>query len=204
MCGGGGGGYTPPPPPPPPPTRAEVQKPVADYSAIERKRKGRSSTIMTQGGAQGLVGMENIQKKKLMGSFSETQMDKVDNIIKRMGQLESMRGPWEQLWQDCTDFVNPRRGDFSIARSKGDRTRYDKVFDSTAPLANEQLASGLHGFLTSSAENWFSLNIPQENDILSQSVRNWLQGTTETLFDDVFHTPEANFTTAVHELYLDL
>jgi|TARA_R110001592_G_scaffold13613_1_gene62254 hypothetical protein len=72
MCGGGGGGYTPPPPPPPPPTRAEVQKPVADYSAIERKRKGRSSTIMTQGGAQGLVGMENIQKKKLMGSFSET------------------------------------------------------------------------------------------------------------------------------------
>ena len=131
-------------------------------------------------------------------------MDKVNNIIKRMGQLESSRAPWEQLWQDCTDFVNPRRGDFSIARAKGDRTRYDKVFDSTAPLANEQLASGLHGFLTSSSENWFSLNIPKENDILSQSVRNWLQGTTETLFDDVFHTPEANFTTAVHELYLDL
>jgi len=73
MCGGGGG-YTPPPPPPPPPTpkAADVAPDVRDYAALDRKRKGRSSTIMTQGGAQGLVGMENIQKKKLMGSFSET------------------------------------------------------------------------------------------------------------------------------------
>jgi len=129
---------------------------------------------------------------------------KVDHIIKRMGQLESNRMPWQTLWQDCTDFVNPRRGDFSIERGKGDRTRYDKVFDSTAPLANEHLASGLHGFLTSSSENWFSLNIPQQNDILSQGVRNWLQGTTETLFDEVFNSPDSNFTTSVHELYLDL
>ena len=72
MCGGGGGYTPPPPPPPPPPKKAEVQEPVADYAAIDRKRKGRSSTLMTAGGAQGLVGMENIQKKKLMGSFSET------------------------------------------------------------------------------------------------------------------------------------
>ena len=129
---------------------------------------------------------------------------KVDYIIKRMGQLESSRSPWQTLWQDCTDYVNPRRGDFSIERGKGDRTRYDKVFDSTAPLANEHLASGLHGFLTSSSENWFSLTIPQQNDILSQGVRNWLQGTTETLFDEVFNSPDSNFTTSVHELYLDL
>ena len=78
---------------------------------------------------------------------------KVDHIIKRMGQLESMRTTWEPLWQDCTNFVNPRRGDFSIERGKGDRTRYDLVFDSTAPLANEQLASGLHGFLKPSSES---------------------------------------------------
>ena len=73
MCGGGGG-YSPPPPPPPPPPpkKAEVQKPVADYAAIERKARGRQSTLMTAGKAQGLVGMENIQKKRLMGSYTET------------------------------------------------------------------------------------------------------------------------------------
>ena len=54
----------PPPPPPPAPKKADVAKPVADYAAIERKRRGRQSTLMTAGGAQGLVGMENIQKKK--------------------------------------------------------------------------------------------------------------------------------------------
>ena len=72
MCGGGGG-YSPPPAPPPPPAprKADVVKPVADYAAIERKRRGRQSTLMTAGGAQGLVGMENIQKKKLLGSYTE-------------------------------------------------------------------------------------------------------------------------------------
>ncbi len=81
----------------------------------------------------------------------------VNQILKRLEQLESFRAPWETLWQDCTDFVNPRRGDFQTKQARGSRARFDKVFDSTAPLANEQLASGLHGHLTNVAERWFLL-----------------------------------------------
>tara|TARA_R100001198_G_C5214465_1_gene198680 strand:+ start:736 stop:957 length:222 start_codon:yes stop_codon:yes gene_type:complete len=72
MCGGGGG-YSPPPPPPPPPPKPaapEVTKATQDTAKIDRNRAGRKSTIMTS--AKGLVGMENIQSKKLLGTFKET------------------------------------------------------------------------------------------------------------------------------------
>ena len=129
--------------------------------------------------------------------------DAVNQIIKRLEQLESWRSPWESLWQDCTDYVNPRRGDFTTKQYRGSRSRFDKVFDSTAPLANEQLASGLHGHLTNTAERWFSLRVPG-NDEPSLSMRQWLQGTVEAMFDSCFNLPETNFITAVHEMYLDI
>ena len=45
----------------------------------------------------------------------------VNQILKRLEQLESFRAPWETLWQDCTDFVNPRRGDFQTKQARGSR-----------------------------------------------------------------------------------
>ncbi len=128
--------------------------------------------------------------------------DAVNQIIKRLEQLESWRAPWESLWQDCTDYVNPRRGDFTTKQFRGSRSRFDKVFDSTAPLANEQLASGLHGHLTNQAERWFSLRLPGAEE--STGMRRWMQNTVETMFDRAFNIPQTNFITSVHELYLDL
>ena len=130
-------------------------------------------------------------------------MDKtVEYIIKRQEQLESYRAPWENLWQDCTDFVNPRRGDFSHNRARAGTHRFDKVFDSTAPLSNEHLAAGLHGHLTNPAEHWFVLKVPGFEP--SFAMRTWMQETVNLMFDTVFNVPRTNFTTALHELYLDL
>jgi len=126
----------------------------------------------------------------------------VAHIIKRCEQLESYRAQWEQLWQDCTDYVNPRRGDFNATKARGSQHRYDKVFDSTAPLANENLAAGLHGHLTNTAEKWFSLRIPGYEPNFTS--RQWMQNTVDKMFDTVFNVPAAGFTTAIHELYLDL
>ena len=126
----------------------------------------------------------------------------VNQILKRLEQLESFRAPWETLWQDCTDFVNPRRGEFQTKQARGSRSRFDKVFDSTAPLANEQLASGLHGHLTNVAERWFHLRVPGQQ--ASAGTHAWLQQSVGIMFDKVFNIAESNFITSVHELYLDL
>lgn len=126
----------------------------------------------------------------------------VDHVIKRADQLASFRSPWENLWQDCTDYVNPRRGDFATQQFRGSRNRFDKVFDSTAPLANEHLAAGLHGHLTNATERWFGLRVP--GVFPTQATRDYIQNVISVMFDDAFNSSATNFTTAIHELYLDL
>ena len=130
--------------------------------------------------------------------------DLVSVITDRLGKLTTIRSPWETLWQDCTDYVNPRRGDFNAVRAQGDRTRYDRVYDSTAPLANEQLAAGLHGYLTAPSEQWFSLQVEKRIDDVDDPTNLWLQNVSEIMFREVFHSPSSNFGSMVHELYIDL
>lgn len=128
----------------------------------------------------------------------------VTTTIDRLGKLKQIRSPWENTWQDCTDFVNPRRGDFNAQRSQGDRTRFDKVYDSTAPLANEQLAAGLHGYLTAPSETWFTLILEKMREEEDEQTQMWLQGVVDMMFREVFHSPNSNFGSMIHELYLDL
>lgn len=128
----------------------------------------------------------------------------VANIISKQETLSSYRATWEQLWQDCAEYVNPNRGDFSHNRAKGDSGRYEKIYDSTAPLANEQLASGLHGFLTSPSQRWFALKTFDEELNKEPSVKEWLHRVTDIIYDRVFNTPASNFNSQAHELYLDL
>ena len=130
--------------------------------------------------------------------------DLVTRIITKQESLKSYRTPWENLWQDCGEYVNPNRGDFSTIRYRADTARYDKIYDTTAPLANENLASGLHGFLTSPSQRWFSLATYDDQINEQHNVKEWLNLATNILYDRVFNIPESNFNSQAHELYLDL
>tara|TARA_B110000444_G_scaffold15681_1_gene13542 strand:+ start:8513 stop:8731 length:219 start_codon:yes stop_codon:yes gene_type:complete len=68
MCGGGSR-PAPPPPAPTPPAAQDTKKAVDDLTESEKRRKGTKSTVLTGGDG---VEMENIKKKKLLGSASET------------------------------------------------------------------------------------------------------------------------------------
>lgn len=130
--------------------------------------------------------------------------DLVTRIITKQESLKSFRSPWENLWQDCANYVNPNRGDFSTIRYRGDQSRYDLIYDTTAPLANEQLASGLHGFLTSPSQRWFSLKTFDDNLNKELAVKEWLDQITTMMYDRIFNIPDSNFNSQAHELYLDL
>ena len=69
------------------------------------------------------------------------------DAMQRFGTLKSNRENWETHWQEISELVLPRRSDFVGPRAKGDK-RGLKAVDSTAIIANELLAAGLHGMLT--------------------------------------------------------
>ena len=45
-------------------------------------------------------------------------MANFDYIKKRLGELESHRGTWEEHWQDILDYVMPRKAEITSKREK--------------------------------------------------------------------------------------
>ena len=128
-------------------------------------------------------------------------MDNIEMYMARAKKLATDRNTWESHWQEIADYIYPKRADFTVNRSPGDK-RLDKIFDSTPVHANELLASGLHGLLTNPATIWASLLMadPALNDI--EDVRNWLRQARDIMFEEI-NDPKAGFSTAMHEVYMD-
>ena len=127
-------------------------------------------------------------------------MANFEYIKKRLAQLESHRGTWEEHWQDILDYVMPRKAEVVSKREKGEK-RTEVLFDSTAITANNLLAASLHGTLTSPSLQWFHLKLRSAELNQNRDVQLWLENSAKRMYD-LFN--ESNFNTEVHELYLDL
>lgn len=128
-------------------------------------------------------------------------MSEIKRIIERKDALRSERGVWESHWQECADFVLPKRDQFTHKTvTKGEKKNLH-LFDSTAVRSNISLSAGLHSTLTNPAVRFFDLTTgdPELDD--QDDVRNWLQKTADKMWN-VFQN--SNFQTEIHEVYLDI
>lgn len=128
--------------------------------------------------------------------------DKAKAEISRYRRMKSDRAVWEGHWQEIVDYVLPNRAGFTNSTAPGSK-RMQKVYDATAPWANEQLAAALHGMLTNPAVKWFQLRTKKRDLMEDPEVALWLEQVQDVIYD-VFNSPEANFNSQAHELYLDL
>ena len=120
--------------------------------------------------------------------------------IKKFQALKSERMNWDSHWEECAQYILPRKDDVYQTRSAGEK-KMMKVYESTAIHSNELLASALHGMLTNPATTWFELSTGDEQVDMDDEVRLWLQNTVKQMHN-VLNT--SNFHTNIHELYLDL
>lgn len=120
--------------------------------------------------------------------------------IARYDTLKAERGTWESLWQEISEVTFPQRSDFVGKRTPGDKRRI-RIFDSTAVITNELLASGLHGMLTNPASEWFLLTV---NDIIFDTLlaRQWLAEVTDIMLSEMGRS-EAMFSSSMHEFYME-
>ena len=121
-------------------------------------------------------------------------------ITKRLEALQAKRDVWESHWQECADYVAPRKADVTKHRTDGDK-RTELRFDATAQHAAELLAASLHGMLTNPATPWFSLRFRDAGLDTDDEAREWIEGITNVMYG-AFN--RSNFAEAIHELYHDL
>jgi hypothetical protein len=140
-----------------------------------------------------------------------------DFMLHLKQRYEGLKGSTERAnvndhCQQIAEVISPRKADF-LGRMTPGRTKMLKIYDATGVHANEMLAAGLHGMATNPASAWFSLRmvakkvktaegaeIDLEED---QATKEYLANTEQVMWSRIYQ-PGTNFTTALHEFYLDL
>lgn len=122
------------------------------------------------------------------------------------------RSNCESHWQEIGQVISPRKIDFVGLQTPGNK-RMSQIYDSTGIHANELLAAGLHGLATNPSMQWFSLRMVAHRvatedggsgDINQHdTVQKYLSDVEETMWQRIYQ-PGSNFTTSLHEFYLDL
>jgi hypothetical protein len=125
-----------------------------------------------------------------------------EKIIQREEKLRLERFNWNQTLQEVSELVLPNRAAFTTTINPADNTHH-KVFDTTAIWANEQLAAGLHGFVTPSTQRWLKMDLNNEELMEDDEVVNWLAMASDVAYKYIYQ-PNSNFVSMSHEMYLDL
>lgn len=130
--------------------------------------------------------------------------DDAQTILKHQAYLEAKRSNWDTWWQDIAMRVLPSEAQFTTLDAEGTR-RTERLFDSTAALANERFSAVMEDLLTPRNQTWHGLKPPARYaDLLeSQPVREWYEAARDVLFS-VRYATRANFASQKSQGYQSL
>jgi len=126
-------------------------------------------------------------------------------IKTRYDALWGLRKSAESTWDLIEKFIVPLKGgkffQDQSSEHEVDWRRGRDVFDSTAILACNTLASSVHGALTNPSNRWFGLRFRQDKLNLDEEAKEWLQACAEKMW---YALVESDFNLQINEAYLDL
>ncbi len=92
--------------------------------------------------------------------------NEIQDKVKEMEFLENQNANYRAYTQDLADFILPRKAWITSIRTKGERLKFNFLYDSTAIRALRIMAAGFHSNLTNPSTRWFALET--EDDLLMQ------------------------------------
>ena len=116
-------------------------------------------------------------------------MNKGEQYVQTLNELETQRDQLVPIWRDCFDLTAPERGEgFWRARVdyQVDTSKRAELYDSAGADSVNLFASALMSGLTPSNSKWFQFGLASvDNERLSGIARNWLQDASEVMFDAI-------------------
>lgn len=123
-------------------------------------------------------------------------------LIARQERLAAERGTIESHWQEIAELVAPMRAEFTVRRAAGDK-RQQRIYDGTPGLAAENLAAGIWGMVTNSANEWFRIEAQEDRVNEDAEAQQWLE-TVSRLMRQAFAANGQRFYARAVDLYADL
>jgi hypothetical protein len=124
-------------------------------------------------------------------------------IRQRFDALESQRKTLDDTFQSIEKYVVPYRGEFFKPLSSMLEVEWRRrfIFDSTAPVACDTLASKLHVGITNPFIRWFNLAFRDKTLKGNHEAQIWLEEVRDIIWETL---KESDFDTEIAEAYLDL
>ena len=125
------------------------------------------------------------------------------DIKKRFNALVENRKTLEDTYQVVERFVVPFRGEFFKPMTEEQEVdwRRREIFDSTAIMACQTLASSMQGALTSPSVKWFTLGFRQDELNHDNESMRWIEQCENKLYEAL---QDSAFNLEASEFYLDL
>jgi len=120
-------------------------------------------------------------------------------ITLRHYEMEKIRRPYEPNMQNCVNYVNPRRYDFSGSAPKGQQ-RKTKMYDGVAQDAFLSWVDGILGWYVSQSQPWVSVYVPDRKVRFKNRVVTYCQDYAEQL---QYEIAECNFYARLPEFLRD-
>lgn len=127
----------------------------------------------------------------------QKQVPERQRYLKRLAALENERQSWIAHWQDCNDYVLPRRLRYLQADRNSGTKRNDKIINNTATRAARILGAGKMAGETSPARPHFRYS-PEDIDTASPEDIAWIDA-AQRYVTGVFR--RSNLYTKLHELW---
>ncbi len=126
-----------------------------------------------------------------------------EDVCTRLATLKTERNNLDSLYELIERYVRPFTGEY-FKTNQGELSidwRSRSLYDSTAIVANNQLAASIHGSLTPPLIKWLALSF--ENDDLNQNqeAAEWLEECSDICYQAL---QESDFHLEMNKTYLDL
>ena len=126
--------------------------------------------------------------------------EEVQEILSDFEYLDNENANYRAYTQDLADFVVPRKAWINSIRSKGERIKFNFLYDTTATRALRIMAAGFHSNLTNPTSRWFAFETHNRDLMEIWAVRDWLRKCEDKIFS-VFNG--SNFYNVIQEFYTD-
>ena len=133
----------------------------------------------------------------------QRKKDIVKSLIIKKQELQGERDQWKNQWDDLSQYVLPQKDQvygMALNKNKGDE-KFNRLFDTTAIHANEQLASALHNSLMSPTAKWFGFSAGNPEVDKDYDVQMWLEDARDKVIGVLNNS---NLHTQAHENFLDI
>lgn len=123
-----------------------------------------------------------------------------EKVLEQFQHCSNEKLMQSSIWQAIKDIMLPTKSDPLNESSPGE-AKFNQIFDSTAMVSLEDLASALHGMLSNPTSFFFGLTTGEPDFDNDDEVRLWIQDVVRKMH---MVLNNSNFQTEVHEYYLDL